>query len=107
MNPPPRTIRREAIEAIAFGIRERGPEAVGMLLVGLVRIVLAVAVLAVLLLLQLLGISTLGFSVESVPFAAVSVISVALSVMATLGRQLGEGDPSQAPTQDEAAAAGR
>lgn len=97
----------EVVEAIAFGIRERGPEAVGMLLVGLVRILLALAVLAVLLLLQLFGISTLGFSIESVPFAAISVLSVALSVMATLGRQWGSGDPSQEPTQDEAAAAGR
>lgn len=93
-------------EAIALGIRERGPEAVGMLLVGLVRITLAVTVLAVLLLLELLGLSTLGFSIDSIPFAAVSVISVALSVMATLGRQWGGDDPSQAPTEDEAAAAG-
>lgn len=54
------------VDAIAVGIRERGPEAVGMLLIGLVRIVLAVAVLVILLLLQLFGISTLGFSIESV-----------------------------------------
>jgi hypothetical protein len=94
------------VDAIVLGIRERGPEAVGMLLVGLVRIVLAVAVLVTLLLLQLFGVPTLGFSIESIPFAAVSVISVALSVMATLGRQWGEGDPSQAPTQDEAAPVG-
>lgn len=77
-----------------------------MLLIGLVRFFLAVSVLAVLLLLQLFGLSTLGFNIESVPFAAVSVISVALSVLATLGRQWGEGDPSQMPTQDEAPAAG-
>jgi len=95
------------VDAIELGIRQRGPEAVGMLLIGLVRIALAVAVLIVLLLLQLCGLSALGLQIESIPFASISVISVALSAMATLGRQWGEGDASQAPTQEEAVPRGR
>lgn len=107
MQSPWRMIGGELLDAIALGIRDRGPEAVGMLLIGLARIVLAVAVLSLLLVLQLLGLSTLGFGIESIPFASVSVISVALSVMATLGRQWGQDDPSRASTRDEAISVGR
>lgn len=46
MNPPARSIRAEMSEAVVAGIRQRGSEAVGLVLVGVARLALiAVALL--------------------------------------------------------------
>jgi hypothetical protein len=48
MNPPARTIRREVKDACVGGIRQRGPEAVGIVIIGMAYVFLAVVVFAVL-----------------------------------------------------------
>ena len=47
MNPPARSIRTEVSEAVVAGIRQRGSEAVGLMLVGAARLVLVAAALLV------------------------------------------------------------
>lgn len=98
MNPPARPIRQELSDAIVRGIRERGAEAVGLILIGTARLILAIAVL---LMLHLFGSAVFGFNLASVPFAAISVLSIALSTMATWGYQWGSREEPEAPTQDE------
>jgi hypothetical protein len=91
MNPPARSIGTELNDALVGGIRERGSEAVGLVLIGAARLFLAF--LAVLLS-QILGVAIFGFDLVSLPSAALSVISVALSVVATTGlRWSGNPDP--------------
>lgn len=82
MNPPARPIRTELNDAVVGGIRQRGPEAVGLLIIGLTRIVLAVLVLGV----MLFASSVLGFNVTAVPFAAMSGLSAFLSWLITRDR---------------------
>lgn len=79
MNPPARSLRTELNDALVGGIRERGPEAVGMVLVGVARIVVAVLVLS----LQLVGSSLLGYEVTAIPFAGMSAVSIWVSWLAT------------------------
>jgi hypothetical protein len=85
-------------------IRERGPEAMGLLLIGGARLILAFLVVVML---HLFGSAVFGFSLVSVPFAAVSLLSVSLSFLATLGHEWGGADEHEAPTQDEALEAHR
>jgi len=96
MEPPARPIRTEFKEATIAAIRQRGPEAIGLLLIGLARLLLATAVLVIL---HVAGATMFGFNLMSVPFAATSVISVGLSFLATQGREWG--GVSEASTQDD------
>lgn len=97
MEPPAGPIGRELRDAIALGIRASGPKAVSILLIGLVRLFLA---LLALLLLDLIGAEMFGFSLLSIPFAALSVLVIALNLM-EMARRSTEQDESEAPTQDE------
>jgi hypothetical protein len=97
MQPPAGPIRSEARDAIALGIRTSGPRAVNILLIGLARIFLALFALVIL---HLIGAEMFEFSLLSIPFASISVLSVALSLMATAGRP-GEQSESEEPTRDE------
>lgn len=82
MNPPAGSLRTELNDALVGGIRQRGPEAVGLVLVGSARLFLAF--LAVVLS-QVLGVAVFGFALISLPSAALSVISIVLSIVATTG----------------------
>jgi hypothetical protein len=47
LKPPARSIRTEVSEAVVAGIRQRGSEAVGLVLVGVARLVLVAVTLLV------------------------------------------------------------
>lgn len=79
MNPPAGPIRAELNDALVGGIRQRGPEAVGLVLIGLARLVVAVATLVVLLFAS----SILGFDVTTGPFLAMSGLSGVVSWLVT------------------------
>jgi hypothetical protein len=82
MNPPAGPIRAELNDALVGGIRQRGPEAVGLVIVGLARLVVAVTALIVLLFAS----SVLGFNVTAGPFVVMSGLSGAISWLLTGGR---------------------
>jgi hypothetical protein len=48
VNPPARPIRTELNDAVVGGIRARGSEAVGLLIIGLARVSIAVVALVLL-----------------------------------------------------------
>ena len=80
MNVPAGSIRTELNRAIVGGIRQRGPEAVGLILVGAARLLLAF--LAVVFA-QALSVAVFGLGVASMPSVTISVLSAAASVLAT------------------------
>jgi hypothetical protein len=96
MEPTEQSILKELKGAAIDGIRERGAEAFGQLLIGLVRLLLAAAFLLVL---YVAGATMFDFDLVSTPFAAASVMSMGVGFLATRGRQWGGG--SEAPTQDD------
>jgi hypothetical protein len=61
------------------GVRARGPEAVGLVIIGLARILIAVLVLGLLLIAS----SVLGINVSAVPFAGMTGLSGLLSWLIT------------------------
>lgn len=79
MNPPARSIRTEFHDAVIGGIRERGPEATGLLIVGLARIVIALIVLILLVIAS----EVVGIDVSAVPFAGMTGISMLVSWLLT------------------------
>jgi hypothetical protein len=81
--PPIRPIRTEVTDAVVEGIRERGAEAVGLLIVGLARIVIGAIVLA---LLVIAG-EVVGIDVSAVPFAAMTGLSALVSWLMTRGER--------------------
>ena len=82
MHPPAGPIRAELNDAVVGGIRQRGPEAVGLVIVGVARLTVALASLLVLL----LGSSVLGLEVAAGPFVAMSGLSGLLTWIITKGR---------------------
>lgn len=50
MSPPTNSLKAEVNHALANGIRRRGPDAVGVVLMGMARLVVAVSTLVILLL---------------------------------------------------------
>ena len=71
MNRSKGSIKAELNDAVVCGIRQRGPDAVGLLLVGLAGLVLEVAVLGV-----LLGIAALlGCEIGGIHFAGLTGVS--------------------------------
>ena len=98
MIPPARPIRVEMSDAVVGGIRERGPEAVGLVIIGVARILIAVLVLALLL----IGSSLLGFDVSAVPFAGMTGLSGLVSWAITRkrsGPEKNEVDEDREPAQ--------
>jgi hypothetical protein len=77
VNPPAKEIRLELADALAAGIRQRGPEAAGLVLVGGARLILG---LATLLAFRACGGSAFG----EMPLWVSSLFSVTLAVLATL-----------------------
>jgi hypothetical protein len=91
LNPPARTLKTELNEALVGGIRLRGPEAFGWMLVALIRIAITVVVLV----LMLIASWAFGYDVTAWPFAGMTTISGLVSWLLTRGR-----DQEEAPTRD-------
>jgi hypothetical protein len=65
------SIKAELDNAVVLGIRQRGPDAVGLLIVGIARLIVGAATLAV-----LLGVGVLfGYDVTAIHFAGLTGIS--------------------------------
>jgi len=94
LNPPARPLRTELNDALVGGIRERGAEAVGLVLVGIARIVIAVVVLA----LQLIASSLLGYEVTALPFVGMTAVSILVSWLTT--RRQGEEEEASASSSE-------
>jgi hypothetical protein len=77
--PPSRSIRTEVTDAVVGGIRERGSEAVGLLIVGVARIATAVMALIVLVIASKL----VGIEISAVRFAVMTVFSGLVSWLIT------------------------
>lgn len=79
MNPPAGPFRTEVNDAVIGGIRERGPEAVGMMIIALARLVIAVITFLV-----LYGVSSiLEIEVSAWPAAGMTIISGLVSWLTT------------------------
>ncbi len=74
---PARSIRAELGEAVVGGIRERGPDAVGMILIGLARLLIGTAALTVLLAASAIS----GYDLSALQFAGLSVTAVLLNAV--------------------------
>jgi hypothetical protein len=86
VNPPARSIRTELNDALIGAIRQRGPEAFGMMITGLARLVVGAFTFAV-----LFGISRLAdYQVTAFPFAGMASISAWVSWAATWRRKPGD-----------------
>lgn len=81
MNPPARSLKTELNDALIGGIRLRGPEAFGWMLVALIRIAITVIVLT----LMVLASWALGYDVTVGPFAGMTTISGLVSWLLTRG----------------------
>jgi hypothetical protein len=79
MCPPAGSIRAEVNDAVVGGIRQRGPDAVGVVLMGVARLVVGVLTLMVLL----GACSILGYEVTVLPFSGMTCISGLVSWIAT------------------------
>lgn len=73
----PRSIKQELSEAVIGGIRERGPDAVGLLLIGVSRLLVGAATLAVLLVAG----SISGHDLTAVHLAGLGALAVLLNVL--------------------------
>jgi hypothetical protein len=79
MNPPARPIRAELNDALVGGIRERGPDAFGMVIIALARLAIGVITFAI-----LFGISQLiGAELTALPYAGITGVSGLVSWLAT------------------------
>lgn len=83
MNPPARPLKTELNEALVGGIRLRGAEAFGWMLVSLTRI----AITAVVLVLLLVAGWVFGYDVTALPFAAMTTVSGLVSWILTRERE--------------------
>jgi hypothetical protein len=82
MNPPARPVRVEFHDALVGGIRQRGPEAAGLVIVGLARILIAAVTLALLLSVSVV----LGLEFRAaLPLASMTGASAGLSWLVTRG----------------------
>jgi hypothetical protein len=89
--PPARTIRTEFHNAIAHGIRMRGPEAVGLVLIGFAQIVIGVLVLVLLVAAS----EIVGIDVTAVPFTGMTGVSMLVSWLLTSSKEDGEAKDDQ------------
>ena len=72
------SIKAEFSGAVATGIRQRGPDAVGLLLIGIARLIVGAATLAALLGLA----SAFGYDTAGAPLASITGISAAITWIA-------------------------
>jgi hypothetical protein len=82
LNPPVRPLKTELNDALVGGIRQRGPEAFGWMLVALMRIAITVVVLV----LMLLASWAFSYDVTAWPFAGMTTISGLVSWLLTRDR---------------------
>lgn len=94
MNPPARPLKTELNEALVGGIRQRGSEAVGLLIMAMTRIVIALLVLG----LQLLVSWSFDYEVTAGPFTGMTLIAGLVSWLTT--RQRGQ-EEDTGVTRDE------
>lgn len=82
MNQPTASIRGELSDALVCGIRRRGPDAVGLLIMGLARLIVATAALG-----ALLGVGALfGYDISAAQFAGLTGISALVTWLMADGR---------------------
>jgi hypothetical protein len=74
-------------DAVVGGIRERGPEAVGLMIIGMARIVIAFLVL----ILMVIASEVVGIDISAIPFAGMTGISAFVSWLITRGERWGNG----------------
>lgn len=98
MNPPARSLRTELNDALIGGIRLRGPEAFGWMLVALIRIAITVIVLVLMLMASWAG----GYEVTAWPFFGMTTISGLVSWLLTRGRDQEDGDDREGKGKREA-----
>jgi hypothetical protein len=91
MNPPARPLKTELNEALVGGIRQRGPEAFGSMLVALARIAITVVVL----ILMLFASWAFGYQVTAWPFAGMTTLSGLVSWLLTWDRSRGKDDAAE------------
>ena len=77
MNPPPRRIRVELSDALVGGIRQRGADAVGLVIMALAYLTITVLILLVLLLVN----SAFGIDRTAATVSVTSMISGAASLL--------------------------
>lgn len=75
MNPPARPIRTEFHEAVVGGIRQRGADAVALVIMGIAYLMIAVLALGVLL----FGGSVLGVKQTALPVTLMTILSGVIS----------------------------
>jgi hypothetical protein len=75
MNPPARPIRTEFHEAVVGGIRQRGADAVGLVIMGIAYLLIAVLALGVLLFAS----SVLGIKQTALPVTVMTILSGLIS----------------------------
>jgi hypothetical protein len=75
MNPPTRPIRVELNDAIVGGIRQRGADAVGLVIMGIAYLVISVLALLVLLFAS----SVFGIDRTALPVTIMTLISAGIS----------------------------
>jgi len=88
LNPPARPLKTELNDALVGGIRQRGPEAFGWMLVSLARIAITVVVLV----LMLAASWAFGYDVTVLPFAGMTTVSGLVSWLLTRERGREEED---------------
>jgi hypothetical protein len=75
MTPPAGSIKAEVNHAVAKGIRRRGPDAVGLVLMGMARLVVAAVTLALLLAISSLS----GNDLTALHFAGATAVAAAVN----------------------------
>jgi len=79
MNPPAGPIREELNDALVGGIRQRGPQAFGLVIMGIARLIVAVLTFAV-----LYGFSwAFNLEISAGPFVGMSAVSALVSWLIT------------------------
>jgi hypothetical protein len=77
-----RPVRDELNRAVIAGVRERGPEAVGLVIVAAARVLIATVVLALLLTVH----SVLGYALTATPYVGITATSSLVSLLLTRRR---------------------
>lgn len=84
MSPPPASIREELSDAIRSGIRRRGPDAVGLVLVGVAWLIVGTAAAGVLLAIGAIS----GYEVTTSQFAGLTGATALVNWLSAKRRSL-------------------